>query len=1163
MATARIHDYTSGSFTSGSSPAFNGWLTDDNHWGVGSSLTAVSAPKAGSGRNVVGRFVATGVGSAGTQRVLIYATPDISYGDHVFLTASCYGSDAIGVLLCEIHDPYPGTDDGRINNCVAPIAFNLQETYLLNPIDWANSPMHATAQPMNFNPPTYVWCGRQCFGNGTKSGANQPNAEYDRVLGVPLAFWTPNTWFKFIYEVAFYDDATDSSLITGTNPNGYKGLFRIWFDATSDSGAASFPAQGSPQYEYYGPTMKWITGSADGQIKPLTAQSQTYYHEQGSYRGTAAANTWHHAFWNRWLTFADAVADFGGAAAGSPPVISVSPSIAGTATQGQTLTGTDGTATGTPTPTVLSRQWYRCDANGASPVPIASATGTTYALLGADIGSTIKYGVTWTNTSGTISTTSAQTAVIASTGSPSNPVVSSFFSAKTPGSTSLTGVAVVGQNDQGIVVAIGDAHVTQVTGVTATPVGGGTSKTFTLSAPDVNNDSSCASTLYKLVGPGQGTFNVTAAFGSTRTATMAGVVLNNCDATTLIRSVTPGSAYGSSPNVTHTSVSGDLGLEFLTMRHAATMSDPTQGSGQSLVGSIEQAGTDGYFLKTVVSTKASTGTTTASSWTPSPTPTEGWATMGAAVIQGTPLPAPPSFSAPPAASGTARIGQTLTTTNGTTVNTDGATVYTYQWQRDTNGDGLFAAAISGASASTYVLQTADSSCNVRAVVTATTLSGSASGSSNIIGPVAAAFSTSLIDDFNRPAESPLSQSGAWSSPIQFGTDPLQVVNVSGMAGRATGSGLHDSTSWRTTVSQADSDTMVKVIALPLSTEGFGLWARVKNPGNASTMAAYIAAYTVGTGYRVFKVTGGSSFAQLGSTSSSHAHAVGEYMRFSVASDALNLYYGVDNGDGTFTWTNAVSTTGGSAVTGLGSIGIEANGATALLVNYSNAVVSAAPSNSVAPVITGTPTLNQTLTCDLGSWANIPTSFTVQWKAGGTPISGATSQSLTLAVAQIGAAITVTVTATNDIGSASATSSATSAVAGLAPAVSVMPAVTGGLRVGQTLTSDNGTWQFVPTGYTYQWQRDNAGGGVFSNIGSATAATHVNVVADIACMVRCVVTATNATGSTAANSLAVGLIQAAAVANSAPSSALTILGLVQPPSIQMRPRLTTPTRSGRR
>lgn len=80
---------------------------------------------------------------------------------------------------------------------------------------------------------------------------------------------------------------------------------------------------------------------------------------------------------------------------GTYPVNTVAPAVTGTATQGQTLTTTNGTWTGSPTPT-YTRQWRR---NGTA---IAGATNTTYVLQAADVGTTITCLVTATNTLGAV-----------------------------------------------------------------------------------------------------------------------------------------------------------------------------------------------------------------------------------------------------------------------------------------------------------------------------------------------------------------------------------------------------------------------------------------------------------------------------------------------------------------------------------------------------------------------------------------------------------------------------------------------------------------------------------------------------------------------------------------------------------------------------------------
>lgn len=82
--------------------------------------------------------------------------------------------------------------------------------------------------------------------------------------------------------------------------------------------------------------------------------------------------------------------------------------------------------------------------------------------------------------------------------------------------------------------------------------------------------------------------------------------------------------------------------------------------------------------------------------------------------------------------------------------------------------------------------------------------------------------------------------------------------------------------------------------------------------------------------------------------------------------------------------------------------------------------SYAPANTVAPAVSGTAVVGQTLTTTDGTWSNSPSSYSYQWYRGATPI-GTNSSSYTLVQADAGQNIKCTVTATNTAGSASADS----------------------------------------------------------------------------------------------------------------------------------------------
>jgi hypothetical protein len=100
----------------------------------------------------------------------------------------------------------------------------------------------------------------------------------------------------------------------------------------------------------------------------------------------------------------------------------------------------------------------------------------------------------------------------------------------------------------------------------------------------------------------------------------------------------------------------------------------------------------------------------------------------------------PAESSLPVVSGTAQQNQNLTTSTGSWSGTTPMT-YSYQWQRCDSG-GASCAPVSGATAPSYVLTTADVGSSIRASVTASNSAGSATASSTATAPVSAVTSAS-------------------------------------------------------------------------------------------------------------------------------------------------------------------------------------------------------------------------------------------------------------------------------------------------------------------------------------------------------------------------------------------------------------------------------------
>jgi hypothetical protein len=123
----------------------------------------------------------------------------------------------------------------------------------------------------------------------------------------------------------------------------------------------------------------------------------------------------------RFLTLAVIVAAVvtGSASARSAaaPVNTTPPDVSGTPKVGEALSVSNGTWTGTPSS--YAYHWQRCTSSTTC-TNIVGATAQTYTVRSADAGNTLRAVVSATNTDGTSTANSSQTATVATSGGPTN-----------------------------------------------------------------------------------------------------------------------------------------------------------------------------------------------------------------------------------------------------------------------------------------------------------------------------------------------------------------------------------------------------------------------------------------------------------------------------------------------------------------------------------------------------------------------------------------------------------------------------------------------------------------------------------------------------------------------------------------------------------------------
>jgi hypothetical protein len=489
----------------------------------------------------------------------------------------------------------------------------------------------------------------------------------------------------------------------------------------------------------------------------------------------------------------------------------------------------------------------------------------------------------------------------------------------------------------------------------------------------------------------------------------------------------------------------------------------------------------------------------------------------------------PGNTALPTISGTAKDGQTLTATTGTW--SGSPTSYARAWQRcDTAGANCVA--ISGATATTYLLTSTDVGKTIRVKVTATNATGSSNATSAATATVTAAAPVNTAvpstTGMAKDGQTLTSTTGTWT-----GTTPLTYARQWRRCDSA-GANCAD-------ISGATATTYVLVAADVSKTIRVVLTAS-NTAGNAAATSAATATVTAAAPANTAlpAITGTAKEGQqlsastgtwAGSATITYAY---QWQTCNASGAACTAISGATLSSYRLTSTD-VGKTVKAVVTATNAIG-SASATSAATA----AITTGPPVSTTAPTVTGTAKDGQTLTSTNGTWAGTVTiTYARQWKrcnsagASCTNISGATGTTYTLVAADVGFTVKTTWTATNSLGSASADTPLSAVVTATAPVNTALPAITGTAKDGQTLTSTTGTWTGSATiTYTRQWKRCDSAGANCTNISGATGTTYVLGGSDVGSTVKVTITATNSAGSASADAPATAVVTGQTPTNTA-------------------------------
>ena len=773
-----------------------------------------------------------------------------------------------------------------------------------------------------------------------------------------------------------------------------------------------------------------------------------------------------------------------------PPANVVLPSITGTAKDEVTLRAVRGVWTGAATIS-YAYQWERCDASGAGCRDIPLATRASYKLTHGDVAFTLRVTVTGTNSAGSSSATSNQTATVG----PSSPAKKTR--------PKISGAALDGQV---LTVSNGTWKGTPplsftyawqlcTSGTSCSIIPGATTSSYRVSSSQIGRYLRSIVTATNAVGKGSAASGLTTKIkaGPPANTALPAVAGSLVDGQTLTAAT--GTWAGTAP------FSFSYQWQRCNVLGGGCENIPGATSSTYAIGAADVASN----LDVVVTASNAHGTASATSAESQPV-----------------LALLPTNTVLPTIAGLLQDGQLLSVATGAWEGTAPIT-YTYQWQL-CNALGAACNDISGATGSSLKLSPADIGSTLAVVVTATNAAGSTQATSAATELVGALLPSNTelpsIGGILTDGQLLSVATGDWegTAPITY-TYQWQLCNALGAAcndiSGATGSSLK--------LSPADIGSTLAVVVTATNAAGSTQATSAATELVGALLPSNTELPSIGgilTDGQLLSVATGAWEGTapitytyqwqlcnaLGAACNDISGATGSSLKLSPADIGSTLAVVV-------TATNAAgSTQASSAATEL--------------------VGALLPSNTELPSIGGILTDGQLLSVATGSWeGTAPITYTYQWQlcnalgAACNDISGATGSSLKLSPADVGSTLAVVVTATNAAGSTSATSAATELIGALLPKNTSLPSISGTPLDGSSLTSSTGTWSGTSPTYSYQWQLCNSAGTSCKEISGAVGSTLALVSADVGSTVRMVVTATNSAGSTSATSEPSGLIGA--------------------------------------